>query len=42
MNDNTRLSLPVSLVLPPSIMEFFDVTGMDVEAVVPPDPSLFD
>lgn len=35
MNDNAPLSQLDSLVLPPSIMEFFDVTGMDVEVVEP-------
>lgn len=35
MNDYTQLSLLATLVLPPSIMDFFDVTGMDVEAIEP-------
>lgn len=33
MNDHTQLSLLALLVLPPCIMDFFDVTGMDVEVV---------
>lgn len=35
MNDITQLSLLASLVLPPSIMDYFAVTGMDVEVVEP-------
>lgn len=33
MIDNAQLSMLASLVLPPSILDFFDVTGMDVEIV---------
>ena len=33
MTDTTQLSQLASLVLPPSIMDFFDITGMDVEVV---------
>lgn len=35
MTDTTQLSQLASLVLPPSIMDFFDITGMDVEVVAP-------
>lgn len=35
MNDNTQLSLLASPVLPTSIMIFFEIIGMDVEAVAP-------
>lgn len=35
MTDNKQLSLLASLVLPPSILDYFDVTGMDVEEVTP-------
>lgn len=40
MNDHTQLTQLASLVLPPSIMDYFDVTGMDVE-VVDPKPGDF-
>ena len=40
MIDNAQLSMLASLVLPPSILDFFDVTGMDVE-VVDPKPGDF-
>lgn len=35
MIDNEQLYLLASLVLPPSILNYFDVTGMDVEVVTP-------
>ena len=40
MIDNAQLSMLASLVLLPSILDFFDVTGMDVE-VVDPKPGDF-
>ena len=35
MIDNAQYSLLASLVLPPDILNFFDVTGMDIEVVDP-------
>lgn len=35
MIDNAQLSLLATLILPPSILDFYDVTGMDVEVVEP-------
>lgn len=40
MIDNAQLSMLASLVLPPSILDFFDVTGVDVE-IVDPKPGEF-
>lgn len=40
MIDNAQLSMLASLVLPPSILDFFDVTGVDVE-IVDPKPGDF-